>query len=475
MSELPCTGALRNMAYDCRIMLLKRFYINLYLRLVLILANLVLLAFSIRILISSQLLFTFIVLSGILILQVLLLFLYIKKTNRQLTRLVLSVSNHDFSQSLAHRGSPHQEFQKALHSIIDQYQSVYMENESQSFLMHHLVQNIPAGILLAKPDGTFMLKNKAMEDLLGMSDIRVLSEIKEKDPGLRKFFDPPEPGSYSLSRAVNGEQKKLSLVIRKIRVMNQFFLLVLVQDISRDVEAGEVDAIQRLLRILTHEIRNSLTPVQTLTETISMIMTDAAGSKKDPDKLSRENFDDILDSVQAIRERTEKLDQFISRFRKLTRMPENLDLTCLRIRDLFDSVCRIMQAELSQTGLQVNLEREDLQIQADAALMEQVMINLLTNALTAMSGTEDPVLELSGFNSEGKTVLQVRDNGSGISPEKLPHIFMPFYSTKKEASGIGLSFVKQVVRLHGASIQVQSRPGAGSSFIIRFEGEKAIL
>jgi len=189
--------------------LTKRFYINLCLRLVLILANLVLLAFSIRILISSQLLFTFIVLSGILVLQVLLLFLYIKKTNRQLTRLVLSVSNHDFSRSLDQRGTPHREFQRALNSIIDQYQSVYMENESQSFLMHHLVQTIPAGILLAKPDGTFMLKNKAMEDLLGMSDIRSLVEIKEKDPGLRKFFDPPEPGSYSLSRASMENRRNL--------------------------------------------------------------------------------------------------------------------------------------------------------------------------------------------------------------------------------------------------------------------------
>jgi signal transduction histidine kinase len=463
------------MAFDPRIMLLKRFYINLSLRLVLILANLVLLAFAVRDLFSDQLLFTFIVLSGILILQVLLLFLYIKKTNRQLTRLVLSVTNQDFSQSLDHRGTPHQEFQRALNSIIEQYQSVYLENESQSFLMQHLVQTIPAGILLAKSAGTFMLKNKAMENLLDLSGTRSFTELNKKHPDLRKLFDPPKPGSHTLSRAVRGEQKKLSVNIREIRVMNQFQILVLVQDISREVEAGEVDAIQRLLRILTHEIRNSLTPVQTLTETISMIMTHTGGSKSDPDKLTRENFDDILDSVQAIRERTEKLDQFISRFRKLTRMPENLELTSLRIRDLFDSVCRIMQAELSRTGLQVNLEREDMQIQADAALMEQVIINLLTNALTAMSGTEDPVLELSGFNSEGKTILQVRDNGSGISPEKLPHIFMPFYSTKEEASGIGLSFVKQVVRLHGASIQVQSEPGAGSSFIIRFEGEKAIL
>jgi signal transduction histidine kinase len=152
-------------------------------------------------------------------------------------------------------------------------------------------------------------------------------------------------------------------------------------------------------------------------------------------------------------------------------MPEKLDLKSLRIMDLFDSVCRIMQAELSQTGLEVSLEREDMQIQADAALMEQVLINLLTNALTAMSGKEDPLLQLTAFNSEGRTVIRVSDNGSGIPREKLPHIFMPFYSTKEEASGIGLSFVKQVLRLHKAFIRVQSETGKGSDFYILFEQE----
>jgi len=455
-------------------MLLRKFYFNLSLRLVLILVNLVFLAFAIRDLIGNQLLFTFIVLTGILVMQVILVFLYIRKTNRQLTRLILSISNHDFSQSLDDRRTAHKELQQALNSIIEQYQSVYLEKESQNFLMHHLVQTIPAGILLVKPDGTFMLKNKAMEDLLGLSNTRSLAEMKEMDLDLRQLFDPPQPGSHSLSRSVLGEQKKLSVIIREIRIMNQFHLLVLVQDISRDVEAGEIDAIQRLLRILTHEIRNSLTPVQTLTETISMLMTDAKGAAKDPDKLSRENYDDILDSVQAIRERTEKLDQFISRFRKLTRMPEKLDFTSIRIRVLFDSVCRIMQAELSKTGLAVTLEREDMQIQADAALMEQVLINLITNAITAMSATEDPHLELAAFKNEGNTVISVRDNGSGIPRDKLPHIFMPFYSTKEEASGIGLSFVKQVLRLHRASIQVLSEPGKGSNFYIHFKPEKLL-
>ena len=150
-------------------------------------------------------------------------------------------------------------------------------------------------------------------------------------------------------------------------------------------------------------------------------------------------------------------------------MLENLDLKPVRIRQLLDSLCSIMQAELAGTELMVDVENEDLEIMADKVLMEQVLINLLTKALTAMSGTDQPRLELKAHKIESRVRIQVMDNGTGIPKEKLPDIFMPFYSTKEKASGIGLSFVRQVLRLHNASIQVQSEPGKGSTFSIQFD------
>lgn len=451
-------------------MLLKRFYINLIIRLLLILANMVLQAFAIRDLIGGQMLFTFIVLSGILILQVILLFLYVKKTNRLLTRLVLSVSNQDFSQSLGSDSTPHKEFQTALNAIIHQYQSVYMEKESQLFLMHHMLEVIPAGILVVDQEGSLLHKNKATEKLLDLSGTRSMEEIQEQHPDLyRKVMEPGIPGTYVFDYFQLGEQKKLSITLREFLLVNKKHLIILVQDISREVDAGEVDAIQRLLRILTHEIMNSLTPVHSLTETITMLMTGKEGESKAQEEITSNNYDDILESVQAIQERTGRLDEFVTRFRSLTRMPENLELKPVRVRQVLDSLCSIMQAELAQTELVVEMAYEDLEIMADTVLLEQVLINLVTNALTAMIGKPQPRLELKVIRADSRILLQVTDNGAGIPKEKLPDIFMPFYSTKEKASGIGLSFVRQVLRLHNASIQVQSKPGEGSTFSILFD------
>ena len=451
-------------------MLLKRFYINLIVRLLLILVNMLLQAFAIRDLIDGQLLFTFIVLSGILILQVVLLFLYVKKTNRLLTRLVLSVSNQDFSQLSGSDSAPHKELQKALNAIILQYQSVYMEKESQTFLMHHLVQAIPAGILVVNQEGFILHKNIVIEKLLDLSGVNSLQEIQKRQPDFyKKVLEPGNTGNFVFEHTRGGERIKLSLTLREFPLANKKHRIILVQDISRVVDASEVDAIQRLLRILTHEIMNSLTPVHSLTETICMLMTGEDGGSKTQEEITRLNFDDILESVQAIQERTGRLEEFVTRFRSLTRMPDDLDLKAVRIRQLLDSLCNIMQTELAGTKLLVDVDDEDLEIMADAVLMEQVLINLLSNALTAISGTDQPRLELKAYNTDSRVMIQVRDNGSGIPKEKLPDIFMPFYSTKEKASGIGLSFVRQVLRLHNASIQVQSEPGKGSTFSIRFD------
>ncbi len=411
---------------------------------------------------KGQFLFTFIVLSGILVLQLVLLFRYLKKTNRQLTKFVLAIANQDFTLKFAgEKGkTDYRELNHAFNKIIAQYQSVYMEKESQSILMHHLVKEIPAGIIIINEEGDLLVKNKAFEDLLSMEDGP--SDLYEKVLKLKI------PGTYSHKLFSSGEQLNLSLTVKEFLLLNKLHRVILVQDISKEVDAGGVDAIQRLLRILTHEIMNSLAPVQSLTETITMLMTDAEGQPKEQGSLSQHNYKDILESVQAIHERAGGLDHFVNRFRTLTRLPETLETKPVLLKDLFRSVCKIMDADLALIDVRQELESEDLQIRVDAALIEQVLINLVTNSLTAMSAQKAPLLFLKAFHGDVCLTVQVVDNGSGIPPEKLADIFMPLYSTKAQASGIGLSFVKQILRLHNASIHVQSTPGQGSTFTIRF-------
>lgn len=450
-------------------MLLKRFYLNLIIRLVLILINMVLQAFAIHSLFEGQLLFTFIVLTGILILQVVFLFLYVKKSNRQLTKLVLSLSNQDLMQKLGDSNTPHKEFKQALNAMVEQYKSVYMEKESQSFMIHQLVMIIPVGILVLDHNGSLILKNQAIGNILNLSNVNTLEEISIHQPALYEhILEPGIPGVYNYPFTFSGEQKKLAITIKQFPLLNKQHKIFLIQDISKEVDAGEIDAIQRLLRILTHEIMNSLTPVQSLTETITMLMSGNDGKPKPQDQLSQENYNDILESVLAIQDRTSGLDHFVTRFRALTRMPEKLEREKVLVKDLFESVCTIMKSDLEEVKIKLEVENEDLSIQADSSLMEQVLINLLTNALTATAEEDQAKLGLKAFSSDTDIIVQLSDNGTGIPEKRLADIFLPFYSTKEQASGIGLSFVKQILHLHNASIQVKSFMDKGSTFTMSF-------
>jgi len=453
-------------------MFLKRFYINLIVRMTLIIATMGFQAFAINELIEGQLLFTFIVLTGILILQVVLLFSYLKRSNRLLSRFVLAISNQDFTSKFE-KGSgktPSKDLNQAFNTIIEQYQSVSMEKESQTFLMHHLLRAIPAGIIVSNQDGRLLLKNNALERLLGVADIASLEEVKSKKPDFHKaILKSGSSGNYIYEPSSSKEQRKYSVSVNTFLLLNDMHKLILVQDISKEVDAGEIDAIQRLMRILTHEIMNSLTPVNSLTETITMLMTDEYGQPKEQEDLSQKNYNDILESIQAIKERAEGLDHFVNNFRTLTRLPETLETKLINVKDLFETVCKIMNSQLVNVDVTLRLESEEMKIEIDSALIEQVLINLVTNSLTAMSNKDQPQLVLESFCKGDHIIIQVQDNGSGIPQEKLANIFMPFYSTKEKASGIGLSFVKQILRLHNASIHVQSVVDKGSTFSMKFQ------
>ena len=443
-------------------MLVKRFYLNLLIRMMLILATMFILAFAIQNMLEDQLMFTFIVLSGLLLLQMVLLLRYLRHTNRLLTKFVLAMANQDFTQKFGkEKGrAAYQDLQQAFNKIIEKYQSVYLEKESQSFMMHHLVKEIPAGIMVLNQEGEVLVRNQAMEDLLMLEEGRSGFYDKILKPGV--------PGTYAYKLTSSGEQLNLSVNVSEFILLNKVHKIILVQDISKEVNAGEVDAIQRLLRILTHEIMNSLAPVQSLTETITMLMTNAEGKPREQESLSQRNYNDILESVQAIKERAGGLDSFVHRFRTLTRLPEKLETEVVKVEHLFASVVKLMHTDLDKVDFHTELEHEDLEIRIDAALVEQVLINLINNSLTAMTEQSNPRLVLKAKRSDTYILVQVTDNGSGIPSDRLTDIFTPFYSTKEQASGIGLSFVKQILKLHNASIHVQSIHGEGSTFSIRF-------
>ncbi len=431
----------------------------------------IVLAIIARDLFQNQLVFTFMIISSILVLQVALLFNYIKKTNKLFTKFILAISNMDFISKFGehYTQTPYKSLNKAFNKILRQYQEVSRDKQKQYFLTQHIIEAIPAGILVFNESDKVSFKNKLGEELLGFEKVYSLGQISEeiKELGI-KLKEIKNTGSFLFESSTDNENKKLSISVKTINLFDQKQKLISIQDVSKEIDAGELDAIQRLMRVLTHEIMNSLTPINSLAETITMLMSDEEEREKPFEEFSNKNYSDVRESVLAIKERGEGLDHFVNNFRTLTKLPEKLKKEAVLVKDLFGSVRNIMKAETSGLEFKTNIEDSKLKILVDQALIQQVIINLVKNSITALVGKENPVIKLTSFKNEDNIIIQVADNGIGIPKNKINDIFIPFYTTKEKGSGIGLSFARQIMNLHNGSIKVLSKKGEETIFTLRF-------
>ncbi len=249
-------------------MFLRKFYINLIVRIVLVLSNMIAVSFIFPDVILNQLVFTFGVLMAVLIFQIVFLVSYIKKTSRLLTKFILAISNSDYTTKFStdEVETPHKDLNIAFNKMIDQYQFISKEKEKQVFFIEHLLQTIPVGILVFDPEEKISFKNNLSDDFLNISNCNSIDQIKNELPSFySKMKSIKKMGSYVYESGCSSERKKLSITVKAFKLFNQDQKLILIQDISKEIDAGELEAIQKLMRVLTHEIMNSLTPINSLT------------------------------------------------------------------------------------------------------------------------------------------------------------------------------------------------------------------
>ena len=264
------------------------------------------------------------------------------------------------------------------------------------------------------------------------------------------------------------EKRQLAIKATAISLENQNLLLVVVQDIHKELDEKETDSWVRLIRVLTHEIMNSVTPLSSLAATVETNLVD---NIEDDVPIEKEELEDIYLAVQTIKRRSEGLIRFVSDFRNLTRIPEP-KLQEIEVSKVLDHISLLLKHEMASKNIDyiVNLTPKGLMFNVDKELIDQVLINLLQNAIHALDENErDKVLILNAFiNEYGRPTLTIRDNGVGIDEEALGKIFIPFFTTKKQGSGIGLSLSKQIMRKHGGAITVKSVMNEGTEFTLRF-------
>lgn len=367
-----------------------------------------------------------------------------------------AVRYRDFSRQYGRRGA---ELHQHLQEINAAFRSISREKETQYQHLQTMLELINTGILSYEPaTGAVWWLNSALKELLRLPQLKNLSGLQRRYPALAAQLAELRPGpAQVVTVPVGPSVLRLLLAVSVFQTEGREYKLVAIQNIGETLDETEADAWQRLLRVLTHEIMNSVAPIASLAETLQLQLQTA-------DPTDAELREDLELGIGTIKRRSDGLLQFAATYRSLSKISAP-NRQPVPVYELLETVLHLLQPRLQAQGIALEVVQPDPQLvmQADRVLLEQVLINLLLNAVDALAGRPEPRITLTAEASgAGKASLRVADNGAGIPPDVLEQIFVPFFTTKKNGSGIGLSLSKQIMLLHKGSIQVRSTPDVGT-------------
>ena len=451
----------------------KRFRFQIALRV----GGLIAAALALAYLIGWTQLYEVAVLVGLLMVyQVANLVHYVEKITRDLTRFLESVRYADFSQGFTSegRGPLFARLRDAFEEVTSEFRRIRAEKEEQVRYLENVVQHLGIALISYRADGTVELMNTAARRLLRTGPIRNIEALERVSEPLVGALRDLDSGEQSMVRVAEEDRTlQLAVHVSRFRLRNEAHALASIQDLRNELEEKEMEAWQQLTRVLTHEIMNSVAPISSLASTAHRLLSEAPASPNGtpPQELS-EIAEDAREAVQTIERRSKGLISFVDSYRSFTKIP-NPSFKVLEVQELFDDVRRLLRVQIEEHALdlRINVAPEDLQVSADPELIEQVLINLVLNAMQAVEDEPEPRIELRArIDRRSRPVLQVIDNGPGIPPDVQEKIFVPFFTTKEDGSGIGLSLSRQIMRLHGGALTVRSDPDADTEtmFTLRF-------
>ncbi len=357
----------------------------------------------------------------------------------------------------------------SLQGIMEELKKARIENEIQARYLQTIVDNIDAGVITINSSGKIQLMNKAATRLLNASHILNIADLDRIHEQLGSKMKALLPGRNMVEKfIVNGQLSMLSVKATKMVSQGEEYTIFTLHDIRSQMEEQEINSWKKLIRVITHEIMNSITPITTLTLAIRKKLT---GTHRGEGKTEIRNgdIDVALSSTKIIEERSKGLIHFIDKYRKITKLPP-LTLTTCDIPDLFERIRLLFDQELQKKNIELLTEiYQTKAFKGDPQLVEQVLINLVKNSIEAFEGQPHPQIILKSLNDKDqRTVISVTDNGVGIPEENLEEIFVPFFTTKEEGSGIGLNVCRQIMQLHRGEIFVTSEEDRGTTVSLIF-------
>ena len=424
-------------------------------------------------LLKTELFAALIITGAVILYQIYSLIRFVDKTNRDLSRFFESIKYSDFSQTFKDEGlgKSFRSLHSSFSDVVEAFRKTRAEKEEHFRYLQTVVQHVASGLIAFQPDGKVELINTAAKKLLKVKQITNIKSLGGVDNELVDTLFRLKPGERALVKIEDeNEALQLALYATEFKLRGQRYSLVSLHNIRSELEEKEIESWQKLIRVITHEIMNSITPISSLASTISTLQDDISknlDASKPPDK---DSYEDIQQAAKTIEKRSQGLLHFVDAYRNLTLIPKP-EFQLFPLKELFDRVTKLMLSNIQDKSIKfsASIEPANLELTADPELIEQILINLLLNALQAVESTKNPSIRLKAqLDGRSRVFIQVKDNGTGITKENMEKIFIPFFSTKEGGSGIGLSLSRQIMRLHNGTIGVHSEPGKETAITLRF-------
>jgi two-component system, NtrC family, nitrogen regulation sensor histidine kinase NtrY len=393
----------------------------------------------------------------------------LKKAQDEVTEFVEAIHYRDFSRNFNVLQAPTelQPLRQGFNDINTTFRTISKEKEVHFQYLQQILELIDTGIITYNMDDGYLIwMNDAFKKMLQIPYLKTIHSLEKRDIVLYQDIIGLKPRDSKI--AIITTDKNTTKILLSATIFQEdgaTYKLVAFQNINEVIDETEAQAWRKLLSVMTHEIMNSIAPISSLAETLKKNVAAINSEKRVVDS----SYEDLELGIETIRKRSEGLLKFAETYRNLNKI-STLNLQTVYVRDMFENLYQLMHPTLEEKNIELDIILKDpnIQLKADTHLIEQALINLIVNAIDALKEAKEAKIQLSAVSANGKTIIKVMDNGTGIAPDILDNIFIPFFSTRKTGSGIGLSLCKQIMMLHKGQIQVQSTERVGTVFSLQF-------
>ena len=387
-------------------------------------------------------------------------------------RFVEAIKNEDSTLLFGYKSRDNflKEVHRGFNEIMTDFKLVRREKELERQFFQNTVEHVKTGLLAINEQGQIKMANQALNELFGLiqlTNIQTLSEVHKDLPDL--LLTMRNGAENSLKLHSNKELKTISIKASVYKMESQTIHIFSFQDISKQINRNEIEAWQKLIQVLRHEIMNSISPIRIMSGNLLNIVKSMEKSFADEKQKENDEIKKLSEGLHTIRKRSVGLSEFVEKYRNLAKIPEPV-FTKIQVSKLFRHIKELNEDNLKDKNIEIEtaVNPQDIILTGDEKMLEQVLLNIIKNAIEAIDNQTTSKILIQAKEVNQEVVISVKDNGPGIPMEKLDKIFIPFYTTKEEGSGIGLSFSRQIMHLHGGSIQIHSEENTGTEVVLSF-------